>query len=119
MTTGWKPPARIRRLKEDDHQAVRDQFHIITEGDLLVPPVTAFEDLKMPPAILRQLASKKIKKPTPIQMQVCRCSAAFRAEPCDSGTMPVCFCVRQFESKGLVQSWILQSKSETSTYGLT
>ena len=69
MTTGWKPPARIRRLKEDDHQAVRDKFHIIAEGDLLVPPVTVFEDLKMPPGILRQLASKKISKPTPIQMQ--------------------------------------------------
>lgn len=72
MTTGWKPPAGIRRLKEDDHQAVRDKFHIIAEGDLLVPPVTVFEDLKMPPGILRQLASKKISKPTPIQMQARR-----------------------------------------------
>ena len=71
IATGWKPPARIRRLSEDDHQAVRDKFHIITEGDLLVPPVTTFQDLKLPPAMLRQLASKGIKKPTPIQMQVC------------------------------------------------
>ena len=71
IATGWKPPARIRKLSEDDHQAVRDKFHIITEGDLLVPPVTTFQDLKLPPAMLRQLASKGIKKPTPIQMQVC------------------------------------------------
>lgn len=70
MTTGWKPPAKIRRLSEDDHQAVRDKFHIITEGDHLVPPVTAFEELKLPPAVLRQLESKGIQKPTPIQMQV-------------------------------------------------
>ena len=70
MVTGWKPPARIRRLAEDDHQAVRDKFHIITEGDHLVPPLTSFQDFKFPPAVLRQLASKGIQKPTPIQMQV-------------------------------------------------
>lgn len=73
MTTGWKPPATIRRLSEDSHQAVRDKFHIITEGDHLVPPVTAFQDLKFPPAVLQQLASKGIQKPTPIQMQVHAC----------------------------------------------
>ena len=70
LVTGWKAPARIRGRSEDEHQAVRDKFHIITEGDHLVPPVTAFEDLKLPPAVLRQLASKGIQKPTPIQMQV-------------------------------------------------
>ena len=95
MVTGWKPPAKIRRLSEDDHQAVRDKFHIITEGDHLVPPVTTFQDLKFPPAVLRQLASKGIEKPTPIQMQV----SASRRTP-DSAEFAqtaawrwtVCFC---------------------------
>ena len=70
MTTGWKPPARLRHQTEDDHQAVRDKFHIITEGDHLVAPVTTFQDVKFPPAVLKQLAAKGIQKPTPIQMQV-------------------------------------------------
>ena len=37
MNTGWKPPLKIRRMSAAEHQAVRDQFHIICEG-AHVPP---------------------------------------------------------------------------------
>lgn len=55
---------------QDDHQAVRDKYHIIVEGDNLPPPGVAFEDFKLPRPVLKQLASKGIERPTPIQMQV-------------------------------------------------
>ena len=70
QNTGWKPPARIRMQTEDDHQAVRDKYHIIVEGDNLPAPAVAFTDFKLPKPVLKQLASKGIQRPTPIQMQV-------------------------------------------------
>lgn len=70
LATGWKPPLRVRRLSDGGAQELRDKFHIIVEGDNLLPPVTDFADLKFPPAVLRHLASKNIRRPTPIQMQV-------------------------------------------------
>ena len=69
LHTGWKPPVRARRMSEEEGQAVRDRFHIIVEGDNLLPPLTDFSDMKFPGAILRQLAAKNISRPTPIQMQ--------------------------------------------------
>lgn len=70
MNTGWKPPAKIRMQSEDQRQAVREKFHIIVDGHNLPPAVTEFRDTKLPPAVLRVLERKGIKKPTPIQMQV-------------------------------------------------
>ena len=70
MKTGWKLPAKIRKLMEVERQAVRDKFHILVEGQNLLPPVTKFEDLKFPACILNTLKSKGINRPTPIQMQV-------------------------------------------------
>lgn len=69
MPTGWKPPVRIRHATEDEHQEVRDKYHIITEGPNILPPMLAFKDMRFPDPILKQLESKGIKKPTPIQIQ--------------------------------------------------
>lgn len=69
MPTGWKPPVHIRHATEDEHQEVRDKYHIITEGPNLLPPMLAFKDMRFPDPILKQLESKGIKKPTPIQIQ--------------------------------------------------
>ncbi len=69
METGWKPPLKIRRLSEDEHQDVRDKYHIICDGHNLLPPIMAFKDMKLPPAILKHLEAKGIKRPTPIQVQ--------------------------------------------------
>lgn len=69
MPTGWKPPVHIRHATEDEHQEVRDKYHIITEGPNLLPPILAFKDMRLPQPILKQLESKGIKRPTPIQIQ--------------------------------------------------
>ncbi|KAK9837229.1 hypothetical protein WJX81_000185 [Elliptochloris bilobata] len=69
LRTGWKAPLRVRRLSEDEAQDIRDRFHIIVEGDHLPAPIIDFADMKLPAAVLRQLAAKKISRPTPIQMQ--------------------------------------------------
>ena len=68
-TTGWVPPLKFRRRTEDQHQELRDRYHIICEGNALPPPLLAFEDMRFPDAILRQLSNKGIKRPTPIQIQ--------------------------------------------------
>uniref|UniRef100_A0A7R9V1X9 RNA helicase n=1 Tax=Chlamydomonas euryale TaxID=1486919 RepID=A0A7R9V1X9_9CHLO len=69
MPTGWKPPLKYRCMPEEERQAVRDTFRIITDGSLVPPPIPAFEDMKVPAAMLRVLEGKGIKKPTPIQIQ--------------------------------------------------
>jgi ATP-dependent RNA helicase DDX41 len=48
---------------------VRENFHILTSGDDVPPPVTRFADLKLPRVILDELQSSGITRPTPIQMQ--------------------------------------------------
>ncbi|KAL4424987.1 hypothetical protein ABPG77_002872 [Micractinium sp. CCAP 211/92] len=69
INTGWRPPLKYRLMSDDEHQKVRDQFYIICEGHNLPPPIPNFADMKFPPAILRVLEGKGIKRPTPIQMQ--------------------------------------------------
>ncbi|CAD7695226.1 unnamed protein product, partial [Ostreobium quekettii] len=69
MKTGWTPPTRYRHMKEEDRQALRDMFHIICEGIHIPPPIPDLKDMKFPPAVMRHLAEKNIRKPTPIQMQ--------------------------------------------------
>jgi ATP-dependent RNA helicase DDX41 len=70
LKTGWKPPLKVRLLSDEQGQDLRDRFHIIVEGENLLPPILDFKDMKLPPPVLRQLASKNISRPTPIQMQV-------------------------------------------------
>lgn len=70
LNTGWKPPVKVRQLSEEQAQDLRDRFHIIVEGENLLPPILDFKDMKFPIPVLRHLASKNISRPTPIQMQV-------------------------------------------------
>lgn len=65
----WRPPRFIRDLSLEEHQEVRDKFHILTEGDDIPPPINNFTDMKIPRPILDYLKTKGIKKPTPIQIQ--------------------------------------------------
>ncbi|CAD6576784.1 MAG: DEAD-box ATP-dependent RNA helicase 35 [Tremellales sp. Tagirdzhanova-0007] len=69
LKTSWRPPSFIRDLTEEQHQEVRDRYHILTEGDELPPPIAHFADMKIPRPVLDYLKKKGIKKPTPIQMQ--------------------------------------------------
>ena len=81
---------------QDDHQAVRDKYHIIVEGDNLPPPGVAFEDFKLPRPVLKQLASKGIERPTPIQMQVLP-------------AMPCCSCVSPHKAAYSFAEWAVRA----------
>lgn len=69
MQTGWRPPLHIREMTPEQAQAVRDKYHIICDGDDLVPPIKDFKDMRFPSAILNALEKKGIARPTPIQIQ--------------------------------------------------
>ena len=88
LKTTWRPPQFIRDLTEIDHEALRQEYHIITEGDDIPPPISNFavsrlsrlaelvgpsltelQDMKIPKPILEYLHTKGIRKPSPIQMQ--------------------------------------------------
>jgi ATP-dependent RNA helicase DDX41 len=55
-------------MTDEEARQLRDQFYIICEGRDLPPPITSFNEMRLPPAVLRQLEEKGIKKPTPIQV---------------------------------------------------
>jgi hypothetical protein len=42
-------------------QAIRDQFHISVSGDNIPPPLPSFQQMKLPPPLLRVLTEKGIK----------------------------------------------------------
>ena len=71
LSTGWKPPLKVGRQSAEQAQELRDRFHIIVEGQHLLPPILDFAGMKFPAPVLRQLAAKNITRPTPIQMQAC------------------------------------------------
>jgi ATP-dependent RNA helicase DDX41 len=56
-------------MSDLEHLAVREKYHIITEGEDIPPPITNFTDMKIPQPILAYLQAKGIKRPTPIQIQ--------------------------------------------------
>ncbi|KAL0073368.1 CCHC-type zinc finger transcription factor [Phycomyces blakesleeanus] len=69
IKTSWEPPKYIRDMSEEQHMQARNKFHILIEGDNLVPPIMNFRDMRFPEPILEYLKEKKISKPTPIQVQ--------------------------------------------------
>ncbi|GHJ86401.1 hypothetical protein NliqN6_2803 [Naganishia liquefaciens] len=69
LKTSWRPPHYIRSRTEAENGAIREENHILVEGDDIPPPITHFEDMKIPPPILKYLKHKGINAPTPIQIQ--------------------------------------------------
>ncbi|BAS99296.1 dEAD-box ATP-dependent RNA helicase 35B [Oryza sativa Japonica Group] len=69
ITTGWRPPLRLRRMPRSRADALRRSWHILVDGDDVPPPSRSFGDLRLPEPILRALRGKGIEKPTPIQVQ--------------------------------------------------
>ncbi|PPQ83829.1 hypothetical protein CVT24_012194, partial [Panaeolus cyanescens] len=63
------PPKYIRDKSEEQHQKLRDKYHILVEGEDIPPPIEHFTDMKIPESILEHLRSKRIMNPTPIQLQ--------------------------------------------------
>ena len=69
IVTGWKPPAHIRGLTETQKEALRDQWHIIVEGEDIPAPIKTFKEMKFPKPVIDELNRKGITRPTPIQIQ--------------------------------------------------
>ncbi|CAB4395222.1 unnamed protein product [Rhizophagus irregularis] len=69
MKTTWRPPRQIRERAQADHDAIRQRYHILVEGEDIPPPIKHFRDMKFPSCILKYLKSKGIHRPTPIQVQ--------------------------------------------------
>uniref|UniRef100_A0A0E0E5U4 RNA helicase n=1 Tax=Oryza meridionalis TaxID=40149 RepID=A0A0E0E5U4_9ORYZ len=70
ITTGWRPPLRLRRMPRSRADALRRKWHILVDGDDVPPPSRSFGDLRLPEPILRALRAKGIEKPTPIQEEI-------------------------------------------------
>jgi ATP-dependent RNA helicase DDX41 len=69
LRTSWVPPRYIRARSEEKIQKIRENHHIIVDGDNIPPPIDSFEDMKIPQPLLKFLKSKRITSPTPIQLQ--------------------------------------------------
>ncbi|MBW0499281.1 hypothetical protein O181_038996 [Austropuccinia psidii MF-1] len=69
MQTSWTPPRYIRKRSEEENVRLRDKLGIIVEGQNCPPPIEHFQDMRLPTPLLKYLKDKKIKVPTPIQLQ--------------------------------------------------
>jgi ATP-dependent RNA helicase DDX41 len=69
IVTGWKAPAHIRVLTEEEQDDVRNKWHIIVEGVDVPPPIKTFREMKFQRPIIDELTRKGIARPTPIQIQ--------------------------------------------------
>ncbi|KAJ7962813.1 DEAD-box ATP-dependent RNA helicase [Quillaja saponaria] len=69
LFTGWKPPLNIRKMSQKQCDLIRKQWHIIVDGEDILPPIKNFKDMRFPEPILKKLKAKGIVQPTPIQVQ--------------------------------------------------
>ena len=85
LKTSWRPPKYIRDRNEEEHQKLRQKYHILVDGDDVPPPIEHFavclidlpspqfayprQDMKLPEALLEFLTANRIVTPTPIQLQ--------------------------------------------------
>ncbi|KAF9051136.1 P-loop containing nucleoside triphosphate hydrolase protein [Hymenopellis radicata] len=69
IKTSWRPPRYIRDRTLEEHERIRDKYHILVEGEDIPPPIEHFQDMKIPDPIIQFLKSNRIVSPTPIQLQ--------------------------------------------------
>lgn len=69
LKTGWRPPRYICEAPESKHNRVRKKWHILTEGEIIPPPIKTFQEMKLPKPVIDALKKKGITHPTPIQIQ--------------------------------------------------
>ncbi|KAI2803062.1 hypothetical protein RDWZM_001236 [Blomia tropicalis] len=69
IKTSWAVPKFILKQPEDVHEKTRKKYCIIVEGEQLLPPIRSFKAMKFPKCLITALKKKKIKHPSPIQMQ--------------------------------------------------
>ncbi|KAL5531326.1 hypothetical protein ACEPAG_4203 [Sanghuangporus baumii] len=69
LKTSWRPPRFIRERPNETNQKIREQYHILVDGEDVPPPIPSFTDMKIPEILVKHLKSKGIVSPTPIQTQ--------------------------------------------------
>jgi len=69
LKSTWRPPKYISDQPESAHEAMRQKWHILVEGEKCPPPIKSFREMKIPECILEALKEKGINRPTPIQVQ--------------------------------------------------
>jgi len=69
MKTSWTPPSYIRNRTPQENTKIRERLGILVEGENCPPPIEHFQDMRLPSPLLKYLKEKKIKLPTPIQLQ--------------------------------------------------
>lgn len=69
IKTSWRPPRYVFDYPESRHELIRREFRILVEGEDIPAPLTAFREMKFHKGITAGLNEKKIKTPTPIQIQ--------------------------------------------------
>lgn len=69
LETSWRPPRYLSAQPEYRRQRLREKLRILVEGENVPVPIKSFREMKFPKSILAALDKKKIKKPTPIQVQ--------------------------------------------------
>lgn len=69
LKTSWRPSEKARRTTDDQAQTIRKKWCILVSGEDVPHPIKAFGDMGLPDALVQALAAKKIKRPTPIQVQ--------------------------------------------------
>ncbi|KAI0747791.1 P-loop containing nucleoside triphosphate hydrolase protein [Daedaleopsis nitida] len=69
MKSSWRPPKFVRNRPMEENRRIWEQHHIIVEGEDVPFPIDNFTDMKIPEPLVKFLKSKRITKPTPIQLQ--------------------------------------------------
>jgi ATP-dependent RNA helicase DDX41 len=67
--SSWDPPHCVRAQTRADFNKIRKKWGIEIQGTDIPPPIRSFKLMRFPPPILKALASKGIRQPTPIQIQ--------------------------------------------------
>lgn len=65
----WAPPRFVQERREGKNEALRQQYHVLAEGERIPPIIANFRDMKIPECVIAHLAKKGIQTPSPIQMQ--------------------------------------------------
>lgn len=71
IKTTWRAPYKYRNKSKEWCDLVREKYNIQIQSDSkhVIAPISKFKHMRFPPAIIKGLSAKKIKYPTPIQMQ--------------------------------------------------
>ncbi|XP_060527604.1 ATP-dependent RNA helicase abstrakt [Cylas formicarius] len=69
IKTSWRPPRYVLTRPHTVHEKIRNDLRILVEGDEIPPPLKTFREMKLHEGIISGLKERKIKKPTPIQVQ--------------------------------------------------